>query len=139
MPRSIIYRLKRQYGHALTIRRPLAATHNVQTGQIVRTFESFVVRRAVVLPRNLSRHFTYDLTYIAANNNFVGGGFYDINDRLVLVDLRDLPAGFVFNLDDEAEYDGRRYAIRTAEKDEQGLAWQLVLRGVESQETVDGG
>ena len=107
--RRIIYNLKRQYGLILSYYRPLSTEYDLDTGESTRTFDLHIVKRAVLLPTKLDRSFVYDLTYIAANNNFVGGALFDRDQRVILIDGRDLP--IEPNLDDHVEFEGQRYQI----------------------------
>ena len=109
--RIIIYRLKRQYGLKLVYYRPETETHNVETGEIHRVWRSFVIQRAVVLPSTLDRSFVYDLTFIAANNNFVEGGYFDRNKRNVILDVKDVPKEITPNSNDHVEFGKERYEI----------------------------
>lgn len=86
----VVYRLKREFGIPLTLLRPLQNDHDVETGVITRQWEEYNILRAVVLPVDTARKFSYDLSFIAANRNFVYGGFYDNKDRIILIDAKDI-------------------------------------------------
>ena len=73
--RGVIYQLKKDYGKPLVLRRPIANNIDAANGTIDRKYEVQKVRRAIILPGNLSRSFVYDLTYVAANKNFA----YDVS------------------------------------------------------------
>lgn len=124
----IIYRLKRMFGLPATVIRPDVTTHNVETGEITRSFEKYAVRRAILLPQNLDRSFVYDLTFIAANNNFVNGAYFDRDQRQMIIDARDLPKDFRFELDDEVEFDDRRFTIKSITLAENNVAYILHLQ-----------
>jgi len=132
----ILYRLKRQFGLAVTIYQYASQTNNVETGEISRNYNVFNVRRAPVLPDRIDRSFIYDLTFIAANNNFVGGGLFDRKSRTLLFDARDLPKGFVFTNDDHIEFDDQRYEIKTITALEQKKGFLLTVAGIDSSETI---
>lgn len=126
--RLVIYRLKRMFGLPATVVRPDVTTHDVNTGEIQRAFTKIVIRRAILLPQNLDRSFVYDLTFIAANNNFVQGGYFDRDQRKMIVDARDLPKDFRFTLNDEVEFDNSRFTIKTISLAENKVAYLLGLQ-----------
>lgn len=135
--RKIIYRLKRQWGLRLTYIRPGQAVHDVETGEISRVFEKIYVKRAILLPSKLDRSFVYDLTYIAANNNFVGGGFFDRDSRVILLDGRDLPKDFKPDLNDHVEFDSIRYELLSINPTAQYKAYLLRVQAITSSKAVD--
>lgn len=132
----ILYRLKRQFGQRVTIYQYDSQTNNVETGEISRTYNTIVVRRAPVLPNNIDRSFIYDLTYIAANNNFVGGGLFDRKQRNLIFDAKDLPKDFVFTNDDHIEFGGQRYEIKTIDHLEAKKGFLMSVEGIEPSDTV---
>ncbi|KKM98412.1 hypothetical protein LCGC14_1158170 [marine sediment metagenome] len=133
---TIIYRLKRQFGVTIIYYRVATQTQNVETGAIVRTYTTITIRRAAVLPDNMTRSFIYDLSFIAANNNFVGGGFFDKHARVLLIDAKDFPNGFIPNMDDHIEYDGQRYEVTGIQPAEQRRAYLFKVEEIESGEVV---
>lgn len=132
----ILYRLKRQYGLTVTYYQFDSQTNDVETGEISRTYNEFTIKRAPVLPDNLDRSFVYDLTFIAANNNFVGGGFFDRNIRTMIIDAKDLPKGFKPNSNDHVEFDDERYEILKITHLEQRKGYLLRLQALSNSETV---
>lgn len=132
----ILYKLKRQYGLTVTYYQFTGQTHNVETGDISRTYTTYTVRRAPVLPDNLDRSFVYDLTFIAANNNFVGGALFDRHLRKVIIDAKDLPKDFIPTLQDHVEFDGNRFEIKTISHLEKRKGYFLGVEAIDSSETV---
>jgi hypothetical protein len=61
----IMYRLKRNYGRAITYVRYGTRTHNVQTGAISGSTTKYSITRAIVMPQRNDHSFVYDLAYIA--------------------------------------------------------------------------
>lgn len=86
----IVYRLKRQYGLPIIVRKPISNDNDVQTGKITRVYEAYSIRRAIVLPADLMRTFIYDLTYVAANKNFAYGGLFDKTMKVFIIDKKDI-------------------------------------------------
>lgn len=132
----ILYRLKRQFGRPIVIYQYVDQTNNVKTGEITRNYNTISVRRAPVLPNNIDRSFVYDLTFIASNNNFVGGAYFDRKLRNMIVDAKDLPRDFVFTMDDHIEFDDQRYEIRRLDQLERKKGFLLSLEGIDSSETA---
>ena len=132
----ILYRLKRQYGLPVTYYQVTNSTDNVETGEISRTYNSFNIRRAPVLPDNLDRSFVYDLTFIAANNNFVEGAFFDRHIRTLIIDAKDLPTGFEPNMNDHVEFDDVRYELKKITHLEKRKGYLLRVEALDSSETV---
>jgi len=132
----ILYRLKRQYGLKVTYYKFDDQTNNVETGEISRSYTTFIVQRAPVLPNDLDRHFVYDLTFIAANNNFVEGALFDRKARTLIVDAKDLPKGFKPSMDDHIEFDDQRYEMKRITALEQKKGYLLTVEGIDSSETV---
>jgi hypothetical protein len=133
---AIIYRLKRQWGLHLVYYRPTTAEYNVETGEVSRGFDTYVVKRAIVLPARLDRSFVYDLTFIQANNNFVGGGYFDRNQRRLIIDAKDLPKDFDPAIKDHVEFDGKRYEVLYIDHVEKRKAYLFRVAEVTSSETV---
>ena len=132
----ILYRLKRQYGLRVTYFQFTSQTNDVETGDIARTYITFVIKRAPVLPDNLDRSFIYDLSYIAANNNFVGGAYFDRHIRTLIIDAKDLPKDFIPNLNDHVEFDDIRYEIKKITHLEKRKGYLLRVEAIDSSEPV---
>jgi hypothetical protein len=132
----ILYRLKRQYGLKVVIYQLEEQTQNVETGEISRKFKTIPVRRAPVLPEKIDQSFVYDLTFIAANNNFVGGGLFGRKIRRIIFDTKDLPKNFTFTNDDHIEFGNQRYEIRDITALERQKGFLVAVEGIDSSETV---
>jgi hypothetical protein len=111
--KDTIYQLKREYPLKLDVYRIESAATNVETGKqtTVRTVRR--INTAILLPTNLVRTFTYDLAFISANKNFTVGGFYDLSNRVILIDKADLD--IELTLDDYFGIRGKRYDIKQVE------------------------
>jgi len=129
-----IYRLKRNFGQAVTLRQCTSNISDIQTGEITRTYSDYNIIRAIVLPKNIKRDFSYDLSFIAANKNFTYGGFYDVNTRIVMIERKDLKvsgvkldvnldwqlirSGEIYNVSEIVEYQEQNVYILTCTKTE---------------------
>ena len=107
----VIYALKRAFGAKIQVYRVTSETHNVRTGVIDRIYSKQTIRRAVVLPNNITRDFVYDLSFIAANKNFTYGGLFDPEQRNMILDAKDVSNGFVPNNNDYVIYNNERWLV----------------------------
>ena len=89
--KSTIYKLKRRFGESITVKRTTnIGTIDYTTGAISdRVEESIKIKQVIFLPFALSRNFSYDLTYLAANKNFTYGATYDLEESTIICDKKD--------------------------------------------------
>lgn len=127
---KIIYHLKRRYGISLSYYEPTSQTHNPRTGEITRNYNKFTMRTAVILPTALSRSFVYDLAYIAGNNNFTEGAFFDQNIKRIVIDRKDFPTDFRPDLNHHMEFDEIRYEIKAIQVFEDRRSYIFTVEGV---------
>lgn len=124
--RRTIYALKRAHGQRLQLVQVTNVSTNYQTGKKSEAHAIQVVKRAVLLPSQEHRKFSYDLSFIAANRNFTYGGFYDIDLVTVLVDQRDLTADVDLNM--HAYFNSKRYEVKKIIRYQEFEAVVLVLQ-----------
>jgi len=134
--RKIIYNLKRQFGLPIIIRSPLSSTNNLETGKSTRTYTSYTIRRAIILTSTEIRDLAYDLAYIAANKNFTYGGFFDLTERTVIIDAKDLPTDFRLSLNDHLIFQTRQYEIMEVCEAEHHMSYLLHVKELQSSDTV---
>jgi len=132
----ILYRLKRQYGQAIVFYEFVSQTNDVETGDISRVYTTHAIKRAIVLPDRADRSFVYDLTFIAANNNFVAGAFFDRKKRNIVVDAKDFPKTLEPNMNDHIEFDSKRYEILSFDRLEQRKGFLFQLQEIDSSTPV---
>jgi hypothetical protein len=87
---ALIYKLKREYGVPIYLRQPIVNDVDVTTGEQLRRYTVYKVRRAILMPSNTVRDFVYDLTYVAANKNFAYGAFFDKDSRIFIIDEKNI-------------------------------------------------
>jgi hypothetical protein len=111
--RATIYKLKRRFGETVTfVRTDVAGTTDFTTGSVPEAYlEKQRVRNVIFMPFALTRNFSYDLSYIAANKNFTYGGMYDIDTSTLILDKRDLKS-FVLTLDSRVIKDDVTYVVK---------------------------
>ena len=121
----ILYRLKRSYGLPATIKRVATSTQDVLTGVITQTYLEYPIKKVIVLPANEVRNFLYDLSYIAASKNFTYGGMFDQNSRVMIIDIKDAPKGFVLTNNDCIVFETKGYKIKDFELAEHNQGWLM--------------
>ncbi len=126
----IIYRLKRNYGLRVVIRKRISSAPNLETGKLNTSTQDIIVRRAPVLEGRILQSFFYDLSFIAANKNFTYGGFIDNNTRAIIFDAKDLPKDFEENTEDQIIFDNRVYEIKEILPAELNKAYVYLVRSV---------
>jgi len=114
--KGIVYRLKRNFGTLVKIIHATSTTYDIQTGETVREESLITVRRGIVVTPKMTREFSYDLSFIAANKNFTYGGFYDESHRILIVDRKDLPRDYEPNLNHRAVVEDQRYEFEQISK-----------------------
>lgn len=134
--KRIIYRLKRDFGVKISLSKIDSRTRDLVTGAMAEASTDTVVTRAAVLPRELLRDFSYDLTYIAANKNFTYGAVYNEISYVILIDSKDLPSGYVLNLEDKIIFNGRRLSIFRATPTVDHKVYMVLAKDLEDEESV---
>lgn len=126
--RSAIRNLKRRYGQNIRLTRmTTVGTTDFTSGKTSgNETEIKKIRRAIVLPSRLKRGFTYDLSFIAANKNFTYGGFYDVAQRTIILDNKDI-GSFIVNVDTNLMIGETKYKIKEVNSYEEGRATILIV------------
>ena len=128
--KQVIKSLKRQYGQSLTLK------NVTQVGTIDwtkgtssnRLTESKYISKVVILPTREQTKFNYDLSFVAANKNFVYGGFYDQSQRDIIIDKDDLGT-FEVNNSTMAIFNSKTYQIKEIrEYEEQNALYIIIIR-----------
>ena len=134
--RIILYRLKRNFGLPITFWHPISNTSNIQTGAINRSYTVTQIKRGIVLPTRTIRDFTYDLSYIAANKNFTYGAYFDTDDRLIILDKKDLPDGFSVSNNDHMVFETEIYVVKEFAMSEHGQGYVIKGKMITSADNV---
>jgi hypothetical protein len=111
---NAIYQLKREFGSKgyLYFR---TQSVNMATGALTYVLTPTVVQKMIMLPVNFRQKFSYDLSFVAANKNFTYGGLYDVGERGVIIDVKELPKDFQVTLDYEVIFGTTKYSIVNCE------------------------
>ncbi len=134
--KTVVYKLKRRYGQQILLTKVTSkGTSDYTTGTISgRTTDTKNIKKAVILPSRQTRNFNYDLSYIAANKNFTYGGFYDISQRDVIIENKDLGT-FVLSQDTMITFNSETYEIKEFQEYPNIKAWYLVMVRVKGDRT----
>ena len=132
--RNLISKMKRNFGSGVVFRRYTINEQNVTTGKIDKVSVDTNIRRAIVLPIREIRKFIYDISYLAANKNFTYGGFFDVNDRVIIIDKKDLL--LTPTLNDHVIVDGLLYKLKTFTTTEGYAGYVLVVETISSEEVT---
>lgn len=129
--KTVLYSLKRRYGFPFDIYRNVSVSTDLETGIMTKVKRKIHIKRVIVLPTRQLRDFVYDLSYIAANKNFTYGGYFDVDDRRIIIDRKDLPSDFDINLNDWTVFKHKRYEIKEISDFEWDRAIGLIVHSVE--------
>lgn len=100
------------------------------TGETVTEVTTTQIKRAVVLRAREFRSFVYDLAFISANKDFTTGGFFDPEDRKIIIDAKDLPLNFEPNVDDFCIFQNEKYEVKEVFHFEDNTAYVVLVRKV---------
>lgn len=134
----VVNKLKLEFGLPMHIWHPISNDHNIETGKIVRQFQMIYIRRGVLLPKNLTRSFEYDLTYLNSGTNFVYGALFDVAQRNILVDVSDLPKGFEVTNEDMVIFNAKRWEVLKTALSEDNKAVYIAVKELASYDTMSG-
>lgn len=126
--RNVLYSLKRKFGREIEYIFQISSTADSRTGKITVVKDSFNVRRAILLPSQLERAFTYNLTFIASSKNFVYGALYDTTERRIILDEVDLPNQFVPEIGQYIIFDAQRWDVRKVQEFQIGKGYFLIVK-----------
>src|SRR6185436_5450846 len=115
----MLYRLKRDFGLTVTLHVLLSSDVSYTSGTTTKQFNAYKIKRALVLEATQYRKFAYDLSFIAANKNFTYGGFFDVKQRIIVIERRDLPRDYVPDHKHYIVFDHSRYEIVNFDENEE--------------------
>jgi hypothetical protein len=121
--------MKSEYGGPITVYKLNSTNTDPKTGVKTHSRSSVFVRRAVVLPNDITRTRVQSISLVSANKQIVQGGTYDAGQRTFIIDRRDVPT-WEIDQDDWIVYEGKRFDIKKVEEFEQQTAWLIVAREV---------
>lgn len=129
--RSLLYKLKRQFGKTIDIYRLDSSVVNRETGKKTIVKTKYTIKKAIVLTNQEARSFQYDKSYISAAKNFTYGAWFDVDSRLFIIDSVDLPVGFKILIDDFIIFGQQRFEIKNATIADTGYYMSVMGKSVE--------
>lgn len=128
--RDVVYRMKRSYGLPIDYYQLVEHEMDPESGNKTTTLTKTHVRKAIVLRAREFRSFVYDLAFISANKDFTTGGFFDPEDRRVILDRQDMPAGFEPKVDDYIIFQNNKYEVSELFEFEENSTDMLLVRKI---------
>jgi len=128
--RNVIYKMKRSYGLPIGYYQVVSHDVDPSTGEKTTTYRKFTINRAIVLRAREFRSFAYDLAYISANKDFTAGGFFDPEDRQIIIDASDVSSDFEPNPDDYIVFQNEKYGVSDVYHYENNSAYGFIGRKV---------
>lgn len=130
----VLYKLKRNFGRPVTIRRFVSSTPDVTTGKEVQVYVSTDIRRAVVLPYNRKMDFIYDLAFVAANKNFTYGAFFDTATTTLIIDGADYKQEIL--MEDDIIIDNVRHQFVSVDKMEGNVGYIIKAKALKAADLI---
>lgn len=130
--REAIYQLKKEFGVPVSVYKASSASTNYETGVKSMTRTSIDVRKCPVLPSTSIRKFAQSISYLSASKSFAsaGGQGWDQGTRGFIFEARDLPIGYVLEIEDWVVYRGKRHDPKQIEELGDGLGWLVIATEV---------
>lgn len=129
--RRCIRQMKKEYGNPITVYQLTSVATDYDEGTKTEAHTSTYIRRAVVLPVNLTRDVIQTISMISANKKVVQGGTFDPGMRRFIIDRTDVAADWEVKKDDWIGYDGKRYDVKSVEEYEYKTAWLVTAKLIE--------
>lgn len=113
-----LYKLRNDYGiNKIGWYHTLDSSRDFTKGSITPTVNKFLIKRAIRLPMVDMRKFSYTLSFLgAAGPQFSYGGYFDLNDAILIIRMRDLPSNFVRDADDFIIINHHKYSIQKVQE-----------------------
>jgi len=134
--KNVIYKMKRSYGLPIDYHQPQTHTLDVESGVKTDILVRTHIPRAIVLKAREFRSFVYDLAFISANKDFTTGGFFDPEDRKVIIDSSDFPVNFVPKIDDYLIFNSAKYEVAEIHRFEDDYAFMMLVRKISGTDVI---
>lgn len=125
--RRVIYKLSKDHGFKLDLYRATEIT-NYRTGRRETSLVKWHIKKALVLPNRMYREYNY-LGFNNANQQV--GGVFDIHERRIIINKRELPRGHVIEENDYIVFNHHRYELKDISDMELVDFWHLTTRRIE--------
>ena len=124
-----LYSLKRRYGLPVDVYQSGSNTADVRTGVVDIGKTVHRLKKAIVLPSQLTKEEHRTISIISANKQMLQGGWYEADVRTILIERAELP-GIELGTDDWFVFQGRKYAIISVQDYELNMGWIIRVRAL---------
>lgn len=124
--RRTLYMLKRRHGKQVTLYRLLGTDTDPRTGTTTQSVETAVLKRGIVLPSKMERK------VVSVNTEL--DGFFDIGNRVFILDRKDLPSSFELRQDDWLVFNGSKYSLEKIHEFDDKVGWLISGRRLEGEQ-----
>lgn len=121
---NVLYRLKMDYGVPATLKNVGISESNFKTGVASKTYESAELQRAILLPQQTAAQILYTLS---TSQNFNYGGLFNIHNRTLIIDGKDLPTIFEISMGTLVILSTVTYSVKAFEKLIDNLGYILTI------------
>jgi hypothetical protein len=130
MIRDAVYRLKRNYGEPADFYMQTSSVVDRATGNKTTNRLKVHVARVIAMTSRNQREMYFDRAYITANRNFTYGALIDTNQRLFIVDRRDLrgKAFEILAIGQWLVFNGQRFDIKEVAEYDEANAYGLICK-----------
>jgi hypothetical protein len=131
--RDILYSLKQDYGMRADLYHILSVIQDPKTGRKTINKTKYVIKKAILLPTLLKRQLSVELGFKPSGQGNAPPG-YDIKERLIIIDNKDLPKDFEIGTSDYLVIDHERHDIKSIDSLEHNQASLLTTKIIEAGE-----
>ena len=117
-----LYKMKRLRGISINLFRPTYNGVNLKTGRTEREYERLTIKKAVIL---------------SAQNSRDSKILYDIKDRMIIVDGKDITTDFALTNNMHVEFNNKRYQISEFEELDFGKGFIIIVKHQSSYEPLN--
>ncbi len=109
-----LYKLRNDYGiNNIGWYHIEETVRDYETGNLAPNITKYNIQRAVSLPAVDVRRFSYALSFMGATGpNFAYGGYFDANDRILIIRVKDLISSFTWGDSDYIIIKHKRYELK---------------------------
>lgn len=122
-----LYVLKKAQGVPLSVYREQEITI-IQTGARTTLQVDYPIQQVLITSKTFSLHYKYGLSFVAANKNFAYGGYFNLENRAVVIDKDDLDIDL--KLTDFIFYNNVKYGIESIEDVDDINCYVVTVKGL---------
>jgi hypothetical protein len=124
---SVMYQLKKDNAQCVDLYLRGAVSTDVQTGKITYPETRVRIKKAIVLPIDTMRNLAQSPPFATAGRQFEYGGLYSTGASVIIVERKDLPKMYVYNLDDAFIIKHQRFEIKKSSDFQDGQSAVFIV------------